>query len=205
MLRLVRFTLVALSVLLLLAAACGGDDDSTSTATDAPDATEATSETDSGDGNGGNGSDASPELEDYFAEMDEIARRTDNRLDEISSELQNATFDSDAEEIAANRDGFQQSGEVIESALLDISDLDPPPEVETAHAEFFDALNASLQILAAMFAAMEDISTSEELDATAEQYTPDLESAGADFDEACLALQGIADDNGINADLRCTD
>jgi hypothetical protein len=203
MLRLVRFTLVALSVLLLLAAACSDDDDFTGAS---PTATEAPTETDNGGNNGDNDTDTpSADLEDYFAEMDEIALRTDNRLEEISDELQNATFDSDAEEIAANRDGFQQSGEAIESALLDMSDLDPPPEVEDTHAEFFDALNAALQILAAMFAAMEDVSTSEELDATAEQYTPDLESAGADFDEACLALQGIADDNGLDADLRCTD
>jgi hypothetical protein len=200
MLRLLRITLIALSAILLLAAACGSDDDS---ADNAPTATEAPSETDSGDDNGGNGSDPSPELEDYFAEMDEIALRTDSRLEEINSDIQNATFDSDAEEIAANRDGFQQSGEAIESALLDMSELDPPPEVEDAHAEFFDTLNAALQILSALFAAMEDISTSEELDATAEQYTPDLESAGAGFDEACLALQGIAADYGINADLRC--
>lgn len=89
---------------------------------------------------------------DYFAEMDQIALRTDTRLEEIGGGIQNATFDNDAEEITANRDGLQQSGEAIESALLDMSDLDLPSEVETAHADFFDALNAVLQLFAGMSA-----------------------------------------------------
>lgn len=199
MLRLARIILVSLSLLLLLAAACGGDDDSSSTATDAP------TETDSGGDNGGDGNDASPELVDYFAEMDQIALRTDTRLEEIGSELDGATFDSDADEITANRDGLQQSGEAIESALLDMSDLDPPAEVEDAHGDFFDALNAVLQLFASMSADIDDVSTSAELEALSADYSQDFGSADADFDEACLALQEIADDNGVDADMHCTD
>ena len=194
--RLLRITLIALSAILLLAAACGGDDDSPGTATDAP------TETDSG---GGDGNDASAELRDYFAEMDQIALRTDTRLEEIGSELDGATFDSDADEITANRDGLQQSGEAIESALLDLSDLDPPAEVEDAHADFFDALNAVLQLFAGMSADIEDVSTSAELEALSADYSQDFANADADFDDACLALQEIADDNGVDADMHCTD
>lgn len=201
MLRLVRFTLIALSVLLLLAAACGGDDDSsgtTATATDAP------TNTDSGGDNGG-GSDASADLEGYFAEVTQIALRTDTKLELIGSDLQNATFANDAEEIAATQDGFQQAGEALELAILDFADLDPPPEAEDAHAEFIEKLQAALVVQSEFLADMQDVTTSVELDALAETYNPDLAETDADFDQACLVLQGIADDNGIDADLRCTD
>ena len=204
MLRLVRITLVSLSALLLLAAACGGDDDSTGSATDAPTATEATAtETDSGD-DGGDGNGASADLDDYFTEVSKIALRTDTKLEQVGSDLQNATFADDAEEIATTQDAFQQVGETLELAILDFADLDPPPEAEDAHAEFIEKLQAALIVQSQFLADMEDLTTSAELDALAEEYNPDLAETDADFDEACLALQGIADGNGIDADLRCT-
>ena len=188
--RLVGFSLAALSIL-LLTAACGGDDDSTgSTAT----ATEATTETDGADSTSG---DASPELEDYFAQMEDIAIQAEGRLNEVSSDLNNATFDSDAEEIAANQDGLQQSGAAVETALQDMSNLDPPSEVKDAHDRFSEALSTVLQLYAALAEDIADVSTMDELNSVADGYSPDFSDANIEFDSACSALQGLADDYGI--------
>ena len=210
MLRILRFALApAVALLFLGLAACGGDDGSGSATT----ATLTPSETD-GDNSGSDQptttrkgtprATASADLEAYFAEFEQIALRTDDKLEQIGSDLQNATFASDAEEIAATQNGLQQSGETIERATLDISDLDPPPEAEDAHADFIEKLQAVLQLQARLLTDTEDVSTSAELDALVESYNTDLSDADAEFDSACVALQGIADDHGIDADLRCT-
>jgi hypothetical protein len=207
MTRLARFALAPIPLLLLVGASCGGGDDSTETASPPNSnatATEASAATETTDGDGGEETDGpSAGLQEYFAAMEQVAITTDTRLEEIGAELNDATYSSDAEEIAANADGIQQSGEAIESALLNMSRLDPPGEVGNAHNDFADALDTVLQLFAAMALDIDDVSTSAQLNALTNQYSSDF--SNADFDDACLTLQGIADDNSINVDLRCTD
>jgi hypothetical protein len=209
MTRLARFALAPIPLLLLVGASCGGGDDSTETASPPNSnatATEASAATETTGGDGGEETDGpSSGFQEYFAAMEQVAITTDTRLEEIGAELNDATYSSDAEEIAANADGIQQSGEAIESALLNMSRLDPPGEVEDAHNDFADALDTVLQLFAAMALDIDDVSTSAQLNALTNQYSSDFSDADADFDDACLTLQGIADDSGINVDLRCTD
>jgi hypothetical protein len=203
--------------------ACGGDDDADTggdaTATETPadgddsgdgEETPTTDGDDGGDGGDGDDGDdgddgASAELEDYFAAMEEIGTRTDAELEAIQAELESATFDTDQEEIDAVRDAFQRTGEILETAVLDVSDLTPPTEAEDEHQEFISTLVDFLAILSEFLADTEDVTTSDELDAVAEQYNPDLTASDDEFDEACFDLQGIADDNGIAADIQCGD
>ncbi len=212
MLKFIRYTLIATGPLLLLLAACGGDDDdgggdegggTTATATgDEPTPSEAEpAETEDGD----NGGDASPELTAYFEAMSDLAFRTDTRLEEIGNEVDSGVYATDQEEIEANAAALQESGETVEAALLEMSDLDVPSEVETEHSDFFDSLNAVLQIFASLSIEIEDVTTVAELDAMFDTYSADLSSADADFDDTCLALQAVADNAGISADMRCTD
>lgn len=210
---LLRLGLMPIALVTLIgAAACGGDDDdatddtataeATATATEDSDSNDRTS-TPRGTANGSD--DSSADLQDYFDGVSEIAIRTDTTLEGIGSDLQSATFANDAAEIEATRTAFQQAGETLELAILDFADLDPPDEAADAHAEFIDKLQAALAVQSQFLADMDDVTTSDELDALADDYSPDLTESDSAFDEACLALQQIADDNGAEADLRCTD
>jgi hypothetical protein len=204
-----RSLLLVLIFALAFAVACGGDDDdggdseggsettASATATeDGPTETEEPTETET-DG------DAPEGLAEYFEAMEDLGLRTDTKLEEIGDRMNNATYDSDEEEIAANEDAIQETGVTIESALLEMSDLDVPDEVRAEHDDFFDALNAVLQIFATLSIEIEDVSTSLELDAMFDSHGEELSQTDVDFDDACTALQAAGENYGLTPDLRC--
>jgi hypothetical protein len=200
--------LLPAAALTLLAAslACGGgDDDDDGAADEGADGTPAaTSAWESVDGDRATpaGGDA---LGAYFEAMEQIGTRADAELEAISGELSNATFETDAEEIAAVQDGLLRTGQALETALIAASGLEAPPAVDAEHDTFLAALEEVLILSSELLTASEDVTTSAELDALVDSYDADLTAADDAFDAACFALQNIADANGIGRDIQCGD
>ena len=210
--KLIVLAIALLAALLLSLAACGDDDDS-----DEADATPTAAEK-TEDGNGDDADDGEDgdddegdapqggtDLDSYFASMEDIATRTDEQLEAIGDELISGDFESEEEEIQATRDAFQQQGEILEAALLEMSELDPPEEAAEAHANFVVELQNVAAISSDLLADLQGITTVADAEVVIEGYGESLTAADETFDEACLELQTIADDNDIDRNLQCGD
>lgn len=203
---------LSIAVLLLGLTACGGGDNDEDTAgeTSGPSATEQATDrptataTKSGSSNNGGGGGDALALEDYFERVEDVAIATDDKLTEIGDHLQNATYATEEEEIADVEDQLLLSGQTVETAVIDLSELEPPPEVQDAHDTFLEKLQAVLILQSQLLDDIESsVSTDAELSALFDSYDADLTETDNDFDDACFALQRIADDNDIDVDLRC--
>ncbi len=175
---LVRALMIALASLLVLAVACGGDDDD-----------------DGGDGGGD---------EDYYNQVANLLNQADSDVDDITSEY-GGPYTDDQDEIEDTRTAINETGRVVETLLLDLSDIEPPSEAESAHSSYLETLQNALANFASLSADLEDVETKADLDAVEEQYGPIVQQHNQDVEDACLVLQGLADDAGSGADLSCTD
>jgi hypothetical protein len=204
--KLGTLALLLVATLLLGLAACGDDDDDggddiTPVAEDTDDATDDVGD----DDDEGDAPIGGIDLEGYFATMEDIATRTDDELEAISEDLVNTTFESDVEEIEATRNGLQQTGEVLELATLEVAEIDPPDEVTDEHGEFLSALQNVTALSSDLYSDLDGVTTIPDAEEVLGGYDDDLQTADDTFDEACLALQAIADDNSIDRDLQCGD
>jgi hypothetical protein len=171
----------------------GDDEGSTPTSEETPEG--------DGDSDGAGGAD----LEKYFRTLEEIAIRTDSDLETVSNEIGNAVFTTDQEEIDGVRAALQQTGTILETAALQVAALEPPSEVQSDNDALRDALIDLTALTSNLLQAIEDVTTSAELDAAIDQTDPQFTAGDEALDSACFALQDIADGNGVSVDLQCGD
>jgi hypothetical protein len=170
-----------------------GEEDTTPSAGETPDDGE-----DDGDS-------ASGDPEAYFRALEAIGIRTDAGLEAVSTEISNAVFTTDQEEIDGVRGALQETGEILEQALLDVEALEPPADVQSQHDAFFDALLDVTVTTADALQAIENVTTSAVLNDTLATFDPQLTAGDAAFDTACFALQDLSDGSGFNFDMQCGD
>ncbi|HUF53492.1 MAG TPA: hypothetical protein VMR52_06935 [Dehalococcoidia bacterium] len=151
------------------------------------------------------GDDDDGDLEEYFAEVEVIAITTDHALDTLGDELSAAEPETDEEYIQVFQESYQGAGEVLETAYLDLAEMTPPAEAESAHDSFLDSLEGVLIALSGILENSQEVTTADELDVLYAQFEPDLVQVDENLDTACATLQGVAESNGISADLRCGD
>ena len=102
------------------------------------------------------------------------------------------------------RDFFDGLGALAEDFIADLESIDPPSEVEDAHNEIVAAQAEGLELLEDLnerAQLVESISDMEEL--SAEFAGPVFTDVSDRSEEACFALEAVADDNGIDVDLEC--
>ena len=87
--------------------------------------------------------------------------------------------------------------------IANLRDLDPPAEAEDVHAEAIESGEAAAQALQALADGIPDALSAAEAEAFFAEPDPDVEAAFGRFDDACFAIQTIADDNDIDVDLEC--
>jgi hypothetical protein len=150
-------------------------------------------------GGGGGGDELS--LEEYFQQLDGIESNIETgvaALDEQST----GVIGEDVEATQVYVDGYQV---VIGQGVEDMKALDPPSEAGDAHDEFVAALSGMLPLWQDLSDQLKETETSEEM-LTVLMGTQSEESwttATQRFIDACLDLQGIADENGFDIDLSC--
>jgi hypothetical protein len=138
-------------------------------------------------------------LEDYYSQLetagaayDEAAQVVDTGLDQTTDPLTDVkellpAFESDLDEFVATLDG-----------------IDAPDKAAEAHAQAVDAGKAAAAAYDEVLAGLDDIDDLTGLLTFFEG--PEFAAfgeAGDRFTESCEALQAVADEEGIDVDLRC--
>ncbi len=152
---------------------------------------------------GGDGEQAA--LERYFQRFERLSQEAYNQFESLQEELDRAfaTVESDEELVEAYRDFFD-AGQVASADFIEgINDLEPPATIEDAHREATEAGTDILEALRRARDQLAHVSSQAEMDQILDAI--DAEPTFDRFEEACLMLQEIADDNGIAVDLNCDD
>ncbi len=148
---------------------------------------------------GGDGEELS--LDEYFRQVDSI----EEGIKTGTAALDESSVGVIGEEVEATRayiDGYQG---IVEQAVNDMKDLDPPSEAGDAHDEFVAALSGMLPLWQDLSDQLKDIETTSEMQTLlmgTQAEEPWLEATQR-FADACLDLQGIADEKGFDIDLEC--
>lgn len=135
----------------------------------------------------GGGSALSPE--NYFAKMTELDKQFEEQSEEAFGELGD---DPSGREYAETFEG------VARNYRDELRDVKPPKDVEGAHDELTSAVD---EFVTALGDVIPDLGE----DASPEEFfeNPDLEDEFTRVDTAFCALQGIADQKEIKADVGC--
>ena len=148
------------------------------------------------DGDGG-----SLSLEEYFQQLDEAQNDVDQRFED-AFQLEEPGPDTSEEDIAAfAREVVQAFATILGDAEGTFGDLEAPAEAEDAHDALVLAIGDATTALDSVEDDLPDALSLEELETFFS--SSDLEAATTAVDEACVALQTIADDNSIDVDLAC--
>ncbi len=149
-------------------------------------------------------------LEEYFEQAQVISDDADEEFEALYADFP----DEDDEEFFSNEENLTVIKEfaarfpvIVRDTLDQVEALDPPAEAEEAHDEFLAAGNELLTLFVGLTGPVEEaesVSEAEELFGVGEE-DPEIEAADQRFTDACLALEGIAEDNGIVVDFECAD
>ncbi len=139
-------------------------------------------------------------LEEYFRRIQALSDEVDERFEPLVEAL-NREFDSEAEQIEANRVFFNADIPILIDFGDGLDDLDPPVEVEDPHEEAVAGIAELVEFLQDFTDRLADVDSTSELEELLDD--PELEAASGRFDQACFDLQDIADVNDIDMDLDC--
>lgn len=155
----------------------------------------------------GCGGDATLTSEEYFqrleALIDDGGERTDALVDQWYEDLASAT--SEEEKIGVTRAFYEGLVSLSRDYRDGLNDIDPPEELEGPHSELVDVNEDLLEGWEEIGDQLVPVESEAELSAQLDElYASDeLVAARERADEACLQLQRIADDMGIDVDLQC--
>lgn len=147
-------------------------------------------------------------LEEYFERFTAIDQNVDAEIEELFADFPDVSdeefFANDAN-LPLIKSIFEGFPRVLREALDELAGLDPPAEAEDAHDALLDA---GRDLQAAFEQANEDIAdveTAAEAQAISQARDEEVAPAEQAFDEACLALVGVATENGLTVDVSCDD
>ncbi len=135
-------------------------------------------------------------LDEYLRQFDRISDDAQTRVERLESE-------GVGQDIEASRDYFDSLVDIFEETFNDLKNLQPPGEARDAHSEFVAAGAEMLASLEDFSDQLADVESPSELQALLAEPMPAFAAASEQSANACLELQGIADENGIEVDLAC--
>lgn len=152
--------------------------------------------------------DAELTLEEYFQRIEELNDDYDARAEAAGDFWEDLTgAESEEERIEVIRYWLDVQVDLIEGffdGMVALTALNPPDEVEDEHAEKVDATRAAFDLFRDRIDELEELEGAEFLAGVSELFEgEDLAEAEERGDEACFALQAIADENEIDIDLDC--
>ncbi len=137
-------------------------------------------------------------LEEYFQQVEALDEELDERVEALDFPEE---FASEEEDALAFKDFFAAVVPILAELVDAIDDLDPPAEVEDAHNETVDSGREFVADADELTNELADVGSSSELEELFDD--PEYVAASDRFDQACFALQDIADANGIDVELTC--
>jgi hypothetical protein len=150
-------------------------------------------------GDGGEGEELS--LEEYFQQFDAIEEAMYTSIGALEEEAEGVI----GEDIETTQDYIAGYHDIVEQGLNDVRALQGPSEVGDAQDEFTAALSNMISLWDDLSDQLADVETTSELQDLLLEIQNDTEwlDTSQQFTDACLELQGIADDNGIQVVLDC--
>jgi len=149
---------------------------------------------------GGNGDGLT--LEEYFQRLEALSTDNDQRGVALFESF-GEEFSSEEEQIRATQEFWKEFLVLLGQFVNGLDDIDPPAEAEAAHEESVDA---GAVMLKAYQELVDQMAEAESVSELAEGFGDIELGASSDrFEQACVALQGIADANGIDVSLNCGD
>jgi hypothetical protein len=141
-------------------------------------------------------------LEDYFAKMDDLSSSYDQQNQDLQQQVEAdlAKAGSNEEALALFKDYLEKSLAAVNDQLSKIEAIDPPDEAEEAHRGLIEAGKGIRDALAGVVNRFDEFQNVEEI---GQVFTTDLAAVGQRGDEACNALQDVADEHDIAVDLGC--
>jgi hypothetical protein len=147
--------------------------------------------------------DCCDDLESYFERVDEIDNDTREDFRILNDDL-TAAFPAGGASLNEGTRGsltaaFARGEQSLADVVTELEEITPPPEVAEAHFETIEGYNEFRQSYAVMRARVPNIFSAADLVAALEGQA----DVGQRANEACDALQKIADDNAIEVTLDC--
>jgi len=152
-----------------------------------------------GDGDGG----PTPALEAYVQQVDGLVDQVAERAKELQEELSGRLppSPSEQEQIDATRPFFSGFLAAMEDFLDNIGDVEPPPEVRSAHDDFAGAAQDFADEIGKIVDQLEEVASQAELETLLS--SPAFNEAGEAVEQACLKVEKAAQDREIDVDLNC--
>lgn len=177
--------MAALATASLLLAGCGSDGDSREGA-------QPTLRPDTPEG-------AEPTLDTYFGQLADLRETYASRAEAMGERAMTLADD----DLEGYQDYFREMQALFAESVDAVKDLDPPPQVRTAH-DAFVAAQSQLQVATGdLRDRVESVGSVSDLVAVLRDAGTASEEANAGVDAACRQLQTIAGENGIDVDLKC--
>ena len=144
-------------------------------------------------------------LQQYLQRVEAIMHDTNERSDALDQEYEPKREEAsgDDELLAAYREFVENSVGIVSQGADKIRDLDPPAEAETAHKDLVDAYSDGLELLKDHRAKLGDIESWSDVEDLWGEIETESDEISERADEACFALQDLADENDIDVDLEC--
>jgi hypothetical protein len=145
-------------------------------------------------------------LEEYFQRIESVLRSADDDFGKLVAEFEEAVDEVETEEgvTEAFRAYSRSADELYADVVADLESIDPPSDVEDAHEEFVAAETAGRDMFEELNEQAQRAESASDMEEwMAEFGGPEVTAVSNRSDQACLALQVIADDNGVDVDLEC--
>jgi hypothetical protein len=143
-------------------------------------------------------------LDEYFRTLEQLDQDKDDRNTELEEQFDTdvAAVDSEEEALDVSREFLGAGVSNLKDFVDGLDDINPPAEVEEAHNMAVDAGRKAVEAAEGAVKVLDDAESAADLEAA---FSGDLEEAGREFEETCVNLQAIADENKIEVDLDCKD
>ncbi len=152
------------------------------------------------------GGDGGLTLEEYFQRIDAIGADAEDEVDRLTEEYVEAAEEVRTEEglIEPFRDFFNQLATLSGDFVSELEGIDPPSEVEDAHNETVAVQTEGLELFEELNERAQRVETASDMEEVGAELEGPVFAYLADrSEEACFALEAIADENGIDVDLDC--
>jgi hypothetical protein len=174
------FALIALAMTALLVASCDDSDDS--------------------------GADELT-LEQYFAEVETIFETSSETTEQLNTDLDDSLSEATTfeEQLAALETFVAGASDLYLDSIAAMEDLPPPVETEQPHNDFIEATTDIANATGGLSDGLSDAEDNADVTRLLDEFESEIAESLFAVDQACEDLQDTADDNAIEADLRCTE
>lgn len=127
-------------------------------------------------------------------------------VDRLAEEFEEAAEGMETEEglVEPFRDFFNRLAALSGDFVSELESIDPPPEVEDAHNEVVAVQAEGQELLEELNERAQRVESASDMEEVgAELEGPVFTDIADRSEQACFALEAIADENGIDVDLDC--